>query len=70
MNLGTLIGYFILVPPEITDFGPQEYTVLSGDPVTLRCQAAGTPLPTVKWQRNSMYSCHVIDGRLLSLDFV
>ena len=45
--------FVFLVPPLITDFGPMEYTVIRGDPVALRCQADGTPPPTVKWQKNS-----------------
>ncbi|XP_067940287.1 hemicentin-1-like [Watersipora subatra] len=45
----------IRVPPEITDFGPTEYTVISGDPVTLQCQAAGTPMPTVQWRKNGNF---------------
>lgn len=41
------------VSPDITDFGPTEHTVISGDPVTLKCQATGTPPPTIKWRKNS-----------------
>ncbi|KAF6032030.1 HMCN1 [Bugula neritina] len=49
------ISLVIREPPAITEFGLSLYTVVSGDPVTLVCQAAGKPTPVIKWQKNGNF---------------
>ena len=49
-----MVSVNIVVPPVIIDFGPTIHTVIKGEAVQLKCQAAGTPMPTIKWQKNGM----------------
>lgn len=43
------------VPPSIDDsLSSSDVIVREGSNVTLRCRAAGSPTPMVKWKRDSM----------------
>ena len=61
----------VVVPPVIIDFGPTIHTVIKGEAVQLKCQAAGTPMPTIKWQKNGMSfkMLYIIKSKLL-LQFI
>ena len=56
-----------LRPPPVIRFGPQNQTLPEDGVALLRCQATGSPLPTVLWFRNGL-PLQMSDARLTLLD--
>ena len=56
-----------LRPPPVIRFGPQNQTLPEDGVALLRCQATGSPMPTVLWFRDG-HPLQMSDARYMMLD--